>query len=79
MRTTPSRTPKVTMPRMIQMTTKWPEQQPRPEFFFTGLGEALGPLRCLIGSLLGEEGLGEERKEEVGRGEDGGSRRGGVT
>ena len=26
----PRRTPKVMMPRMIQTTTKWPEQQSRP-------------------------------------------------
>mgnify|MGYP006903942434 CR=1 FL=1 len=52
--TMPRRTPKVTIPRMIHMTTKWPEQQPRPAFISSllGTGETFLPM-SLMGSLLG--------------------------
>ena len=52
--TMPRRTPKVTMPRMIHMTTKWPEQQPRPAFFSSLLGTGETFLETSrMGSLLG--------------------------
>jgi len=50
----PRRTPKVTIPRMIQMTTKCPEQHPRPFSLpsLLGRGETFF-CSCLMGRWLG--------------------------
>lgn len=53
LRTMPRRTPKVTIPRMIQITTKCPEQQPIPFSFPSLLGRGEIFFCSLMGSLLG--------------------------
>ena len=54
LRTTVKSTPNVTIPRMIHITTKCPEQQPRPPDFLSSLlGTGDTFLLSLMGSLLG--------------------------
>ena len=54
LRTTVKSTPNVTIPRMIHITTKCPEQQPSPPDFLSSLlGTGDTFLLSLMGSLLG--------------------------